>query len=73
MISREINNNGFDTADPHPLKPYDKLIINAAITGMNPTKKDTPYVPVAVDEIIEDAVKCVSAGAGILHLHARDK
>ena len=73
MINREINNNGFDTEDAHPLKPYSKLIINAAITGMTPTKKDTPFVPVTVDEIIEDAIKCVSAGASILHIHARDK
>ena len=73
MINREINNNGFDTEDAHPLKPYSKLIINAAITGMTPTKKDTPFVPVTVDEIIEDAIKCVSAGASILHIHARDE
>jgi len=72
-MNREINNYGFDTEDAHPLKPYGKLIINAAITGMNPTKKDTPFVPVKVDEIIEDALKCVSAGASILHIHARDK
>lgn len=40
---------------------------------MVPKKKDTPFVPVTVDEIIEDAIKCVSAGASILHLHARDE
>lgn len=61
----------FNAGDPHPLNPFGKLIINAAITGMVPTKKDTPHVPVAVEEIIEDAVRCVSAGASILHLHAR--
>ena len=72
-MDREINNNGFDTEDAHPLKPYSKLIINAAITGMTPTKSDTPFVPVNIDEIIEDAIKCVSAGASILHIHARDK
>ena len=66
-------NNRYNTEDPHPFKPYNKLIINAAITGMVPRKKGTPFVPVTVDEIIEDAVRCVAAGAGILHLHARDK
>jgi uncharacterized protein (DUF849 family) len=66
-------NNRFKTDDPHPFKPYSKLIINAAITGMVPKKKDTPFVPVAVDEIIEDAAKCVAAGASLLHLHARDE
>jgi len=73
MMNRIINNNGFDTEDAHPLKPYSKLIINAAITGMTPTKRDTPFVPVNADEIIEDAIKCVSAGASIVHIHARDK
>lgn len=72
MIGKS-KNNGFNTEDPHPMKPFGKLIINAAITGMVPKKKDTPYLPVTVDEIIEDAVKCVHAGASILHLHARDK
>ncbi len=65
--------NRFNTEDPHPLKPYTKLIINAAITGMVPTRKDTPFVPLAVEEIIEDAIRCTNAGASILHLHARDK
>lgn len=71
--TNDMRKNRFKVDDPHPLKPFSKLIINAALTGMVPTKKDTPYVPVAVEEIIEDAVRCVSAGASILHLHARDE
>jgi uncharacterized protein (DUF849 family) len=67
------NNRRFKTDDPHPLKPYSKLIINAAITGMVPGKKDSPHIPITVEEIVEDAVRCVSAGASILHLHARDE
>jgi uncharacterized protein (DUF849 family) len=67
-----INNRRFKTDDPHPLKPYSKLIINAAITGMVPRRKDSPYVPITVDEIIKDAIKCSLGGASILHLHARD-
>lgn len=50
----------------------DDLIINAAITGMVPTKKDTPYVPVSPEEIIADVRRCRDAGASIVHLHARD-
>lgn len=57
----------------YPVKPYPKLIINAAITGMVPTKKDTPHVPVTEDEIVRDAVACHSAGAAIVHLHIRDE
>lgn len=72
MVSMKRNNR-FNTEDPHPFKPYSKLIINAAITGMVPRKIDTPFVPVTVDEVIRDATACVAAGASILHLHARDE
>ena len=65
-------NQEYDLGIPHPIEPYPKLIINACMTGMVPTKKDNPNVPVSVDEIIEDAVKCYKAGASILHIHARD-
>ena len=58
---------------PHPITPYKKLIINAAITGMVPTKKDNKHVPITVDEIIQDAINCYNAGASIIHIHARDK
>lgn len=51
----------------------DPLIINAAITGMVPTKKDTPHVPIHPQEIIADAKRCRDAGATIIHLHARDE
>lgn len=58
---------------PHPVTPYPKLIINAAITGMVPMKSDTPHIPVSVDEIISDATACYMAGASIVHIHARDE
>jgi len=51
----------------------DKLIINAAITGMVPTKGHNAHVPVTVEEIVADARRCADAGAAILHLHARDE
>jgi uncharacterized protein (DUF849 family) len=65
-------NTVYDLGIPHPVTPYPRLIINAAITGMVPTKKDTEHIPIAVDEIIEDAVRCIDAGASIVHLHARE-
>jgi uncharacterized protein (DUF849 family) len=49
------------------------LIVNAALTGMVPTKRDNPYVPVTPDEIAEDAAACVEAGASIVHVHAREE
>ncbi len=65
-------NTVYDLGTPHPITPYSKLIINAAMTGMVPTKKDNPAVPVQVNEIIEDAARCVAAGASVIHVHARD-
>jgi 3-keto-5-aminohexanoate cleavage enzyme len=47
------------------------LIINAALTGMVPTKADNPHVPITIEEITADARRCVDAGAAILHLHIR--
>ena len=63
----------YDLGIPHPVTPYPKLIVNAAITGMIPTKKHTPHVPVTVDEIIDDATACYNAGASMIHVHARDE
>lgn len=51
----------------------EKLIINAAITGMLPTKDDNPNVPITPDEIVADARRCQDAGASIVHVHARDE
>lgn len=49
------------------------LIINAAITGMVPKKKDNPHVPVHPEEIIKEVRRVRDAGATIVHLHARDE
>jgi 3-keto-5-aminohexanoate cleavage enzyme len=56
---------------PHPLRPYEPLIINAALTGMVPRRAQVPAVPVTAAQIVESAIACVDAGASILHLHAR--
>ena len=48
-----------------------KLIINAAITGMIPTKAETPHVPVTIQEMTECVRRVQDAGASIVHLHAR--
>lgn len=51
----------------------DKLIINAAITGMIPTRAMTPHVPITPAEIIAEVRRCRDAGASIVHVHARDE
>jgi uncharacterized protein (DUF849 family) len=61
--------------NPFDLTPKieDKLIINAAISGMIPGKRDTPHVPISPEEIIADTIRCYKAGASIVHLHVRDE
>jgi len=51
----------------------EKLIINAAITGMVLTQKDNPHLPCTIKEIIEEVKCCRNAGASIVHVHARDE
>ncbi len=50
----------------------DKLIINFTPTGMIPTKKMTPYVPLSVAEIVEDVLLATEIGITMVHLHAID-
>ncbi len=49
------------------------LIINFTPTGMIPTKEMTPYVPITVNEIVEDVHEACEIGITIVHLHARDE
>jgi 3-keto-5-aminohexanoate cleavage enzyme len=50
----------------------DKLIITAAITGAEVTKKDNPFVPYTIDEIAQEAKSAYDNGASIIHLHVRE-
>ena len=59
--------------EPHPLTPYPPLLINVCLTGMIPTRDQSPTVPLSVEEIVADVVQVADAGAQIVHLHARDK
>lgn len=65
-----------DRADLFPeleaIKNPPPLIINAALTGIVPGKADTPHVPVTVEEIVADGIRCLDAGATIIHIHGRD-
>jgi uncharacterized protein (DUF849 family) len=48
------------------------LIINLTPTGMIPTRKMTPHVPLTTGEIVADVLKCRELGITTVHLHARD-
>jgi uncharacterized protein (DUF849 family) len=49
-----------------------KVIITCAITGAIHTPSMSPYLPVTAAEIAEAALGAASAGAAIVHLHARE-
>jgi 3-keto-5-aminohexanoate cleavage enzyme len=51
----------------------EKLIVTAALTGGEyVSKATTPHVPSTVEEIVGEVVRCVEAGASVVHLHAKD-
>ena len=50
-----------------------KLIITAALSGTAIFKNMAPTVPEQPEEIAEQAVQVVKAGASILHIHVRDE
>jgi uncharacterized protein (DUF849 family) len=49
-----------------------KTILTAAVTGAHTTRKQNPNLPVTPEEIANSALECATAGAAIVHLHARD-
>jgi 3-keto-5-aminohexanoate cleavage enzyme len=48
------------------------VILNLTPTGMVPTKRMTPHVPISENEIIDDVLHCHAIGITMVHLHARD-
>lgn len=54
-------------------EPVGPLIIKLAPTGMIPTRKDTPYVPLTPEEIAKDTYKSYKLGVSVIHVHARDE
>lgn len=54
------------------MKITEPLIINFAPNGMVPTKDQTPHVPVAAGEIVDDILACADLGATMIHVHARN-
>ncbi|GAA3310901.1 hypothetical protein GCM10020295_79200 [Streptomyces cinereospinus] len=54
------------------MKRSPKAIISCAVTGSAHTPSMSEHLPVTPDEIAEQSVEAVAAGAAIVHLHARD-
>jgi 3-oxoadipate:acetyl-CoA acetyltransferase len=49
------------------------LLLNLAPTGMVPTRKMSPHVPLQPDEVVADVLRCAEQGITVAHLHARDQ
>ncbi len=49
------------------------MIVNFTPTGIIPTKQMTSYVPISVNEIIEEVHEAIEIGITMVHLHARDE
>jgi len=49
-----------------------KVIITCAVTGSIHTPSMSPHLPVTAQEIADAAIGAAEAGAGIVHLHARN-
>lgn len=49
-----------------------KTIITAAITGASLSPSMSPYLPISPQDIAEQSIDAIEAGAAIVHLHARN-
>lgn len=49
-----------------------KRIINCSITGSIHTPSMSPYLPITVDQIAQNAIDAANAGAASVHIHARN-
>lgn len=47
-------------------------LITVAPTGAETAKSDVPQLPTTLEELVETAVACQAAGAGLIHVHIRD-
>ncbi len=52
--------------------PARKVIITCAVTGSAHTPTMSPNLPYTVEDVVDQSVAAVEAGAAIIHLHARD-
>jgi uncharacterized protein (DUF849 family) len=51
----------------------EKVVITCALTGGMTVPAQSRAIPVTVDEIVEEGVKAVEAGASVLHVHVREE
>lgn len=51
----------------------DPLIVNVCLTGMVARTSHNSALPVTPEQIAADCVRCMSLGASVFHIHARDE
>ncbi|MBB84869.1 MAG: 3-keto-5-aminohexanoate cleavage protein [Deltaproteobacteria bacterium] len=49
----------------------DPVILEVALNGATPTERN-PHSPQTTEALIDDAIRCIDAGAAIVHTHAPD-
>jgi len=54
------------------MKKANKVIVTSATTGAMHLPCMSPYLPITPEQIINDSIGAVEAGASIIHLHARN-
>ncbi len=50
----------------------EKMIITVGVTGSRITREQTPYIPIAPEEIALSGIEAWRAGASVVHIHVRD-
>ena len=53
------------------MTPSDPVVLEAAVNGGS-TRRRNPNVPLGADEIVADVLRCLDAGASIIHAHNSD-
>ncbi len=54
------------------LTDRESIAIIVAPNGARKTKQDHPSLPMSTEELVAEALACQTAGAAMIHLHARD-
>ncbi|CAN5498845.1 3-keto-5-aminohexanoate cleavage protein [soil metagenome] len=49
-----------------------RTLITVAPTGAETAKTDVPQLPTTLGELVDTAIRCQAAGAGLIHVHIRD-
>jgi uncharacterized protein (DUF849 family) len=54
------------------MRPSGKVIVTCAVTGSAHTPTMNNDIPMTIEDHVEQSVAAAEAGAGVIHLHARD-